>query len=158
MIDLGIEHATARALYEHFKGEAGGGQALSWRTVLDWKGIWTREASPFFFWDPDQASTTALPTAKLTSGHERLLRDKLDNVAKGVEFDPRSNCEPAGMQRWIVERFLNEPDARASVSTHSTLLYRASRNRGDLAEDGRGDDRRGRLGLRPAGAGGALVH
>ena len=73
----------------------------------DWTGIWTREAQPFF-WDPDQTSMTALPTAKLTPEHERLLRDKLDKVAKGIEFDPLSNCEPAGMPRWLVEPFLKE--------------------------------------------------
>ena len=77
MTALGIEHKTARALYDHFKREANNGQALTWRSVPDWTGIWTREASPFF-WDPDQTSPTALPTAKLTPEHERLLRDKLD--------------------------------------------------------------------------------
>ena len=107
MTNLGIEHKTARALYDHFKQEANGGQALTWRTVPDWTGIWTREAGPFF-WDPDQTSPTALPTAKLTPEHDRLLRDKLDKVSRGIEFDPLSNCEPAGMPRWIVEPFLKE--------------------------------------------------
>jgi hypothetical protein len=107
MTALGVEHKTARALYEHLKEEANGGQALTWRTAPDWTGIWTREASPFF-WDPDQGSPTALPTAKLTPEHERLLRDKLDKVNRGIEFDPLSNCEPAGMPRWIVEPFLKE--------------------------------------------------
>lgn len=104
---LGIEHGTARALYEHLKKEAGGGQKPTWRTVPDWTGIWTREASPFF-WDPDQGSTTARPTAKLTPEHERLLEEKLDKIARGIEFDPLSHCEPAGMPRWIVEPFLKE--------------------------------------------------
>jgi len=107
MTALGVEHKTARALYEHFKQEANGGEALTWRSVPDWTGIWTREAGPFF-WDPDQGSPTALPTAKLTPEHERLLRDKLDKVNRGIEFDPLSNCEPAGMPRWIVEPFLKE--------------------------------------------------
>lgn len=107
MIDLGIEYKTARALYDHFKQEANGGKPLTWQKVPDWTGIWTREAQPFF-WDPDQTSLTALPTAKLTPEHERLLRDKLDKVAKGIEFDPLSNCEPAGMPRWLVEPFLKE--------------------------------------------------
>jgi hypothetical protein len=107
MTALGIEHKTARALYDHFKREANNGQALTWRSVPDWTGIWTREASPFF-WDPDQTSPTALPTAKLTPEHERLLRDKLDKISRGIEFDPLSNCEPAGMPRWIVEPFLKE--------------------------------------------------
>jgi len=107
MTSLGIEHKTARALYDHFKQEANGGQALTWRTVPDWTGIWTREAQPFF-WDPDQASLTSLPTAKLTPEYDRLLRDKLQKVSRGIEFDPLSNCEPAGMPRWIVEPFLKE--------------------------------------------------
>ena len=107
LTSLGIEHKTARALYDHFKREANGGQALTWRTVPDWTGIWTREAPPFF-WDPDQASLTSLPTAKLTPEYDRLLRDKLQKVSRGIEFDPLSNCEPAGMPRWIVEPFLKE--------------------------------------------------
>jgi len=107
MIDLGVQLETARALYEHFKKEASSGQALTWRSVPDWTGVWTREATPFF-WDPDQGVPTALPTAKLTPEHERLLRDKLDKVNRGIEFDPLSNCEPAGMPRWIVEPFLKE--------------------------------------------------
>jgi hypothetical protein len=107
MTALGVQQKTARALYDHFKSEAGNAAALTWRTVPDWTGICTREATPFF-WDPDQASPTALPTAKLTPEHERLLRDKLDKVNRGIEFDPLSNCEPAGMPRWIVEPFLKE--------------------------------------------------
>jgi hypothetical protein len=107
MIDLGIEHKTAAALYEHFKEQAKGGQALTWRSVPDWTGIWTREASPFF-WDPDQGSPTAMPTAKLTPEFEKELRQKLERVNRGIEFDPLSNCEPAGMPRWIVEPFLRE--------------------------------------------------
>ncbi len=107
MIALGIEYKTARALYDHLKQEANGGQALTWRSVPDWTGIWTREASPFF-WDPDQGSPDALPTAKLTPEHQRLLAAKLERIKNGIEFDPLSNCEPAGMPRWIVEPFLKE--------------------------------------------------
>jgi len=107
MIALGVEHKTPRALYEHFKQTVNNGQALTWASVPDWTGIWTREASPFL-WDPDQGSPTALPTAKLTPEHERLLRDKLDKIGRGIEFDPLSNCEPAGMPRWLVEPFLKE--------------------------------------------------
>jgi hypothetical protein len=123
MIDLGIAHGSARALYDHFKQEASGGTRLTWRTAPDWNGIWTREASPFF-WDPDQTSMTAAPTAKLTPEHERLLRDKLDQVAKGIEFDPLSNCEPAGMPRWLVEPFLKE----FVVTPHQVWLINEMQN------------------------------
>ncbi len=107
MTNLGIEHKTARALYDYLKQQAHGGKALSWQTVPDWLGVWTREASPFF-WDPDQGSPTALPTAKLTPEYSKRLMDKLDKVNRGIEFDPLSNCEPAGMPRWMVEPFLRE--------------------------------------------------
>jgi hypothetical protein len=107
MIKLGIDQKTAAGLYRYFKQKANGGQSLTWKTVPDWTGIWTREASPFF-WDPDQASPTALPTAKLTPPFEKQLKEKLDRVNRGIEFDPLSNCEPAGMPRWMVEPFLRE--------------------------------------------------
>ena len=107
MIALGAEHKTARALFEYFKSESDGGQPLTWRSVPDWTGLWTREASPLFF-DPDQTAPTSLPTAKLTPEHRRLLLDKIDQVNRGIEFDPLSNCQPAGMPRWLVEPFLRE--------------------------------------------------
>jgi hypothetical protein len=123
MIALGIEHGTARALYEHFKKEAGGGQPLTWRTVPDWTGIWTREASPFF-WDPDQTSMDELPTAKMTPEYERLFLEKIEKVRQGIEFDPLSNCEPAGMPRWIVEPFLKE----FIVTPHQVWLINEMQN------------------------------
>lgn len=107
MIDLGIAHKTAAGLYQYLKEQARGGQPLTWRAVPDWTGIWTREASPFF-WDPDQGDVTALPTAKLTPPYEKQLLEKLDRINRGIEFDPLSNCEPAGMPRWMVEPFLKE--------------------------------------------------
>jgi hypothetical protein len=107
MIKLGVDHKTAAGLYDYLKQQAHGGQPLTWRNVPDWTGLWTREASTFF-WDPDQGSMTALPTAKLTPPYEKMLLDKLDKVSRGIEFDPLSNCQPAGMPRWMVEPFLRE--------------------------------------------------
>jgi hypothetical protein len=107
MIDLGIAHKTAAGLYQYLKDQAKGGQPLTWRNVPDWTGVWTREASAFF-WDPDQGDMNALPTAKLTPPYQKQLLEKLDRVNRGIEFDPLSNCEPAGMPRWLVEPFLRE--------------------------------------------------
>ncbi len=107
MIQLGIDQKTAVGLYQYLKQKANGGQPLTWKTVPDWTGVWTREASPFV-WDPDQTSPTSMPTAKLTPPFEKRLRDKLDAINRGVEFDPLSNCEPAGMPRWMAEPFLRE--------------------------------------------------
>ncbi len=107
MIDLGVEHGTARGLYDHFLGEAGGGTAPAWETLPDWTGIWTREASPFF-WDPDQTSMESMPPARLTPEYEQELTARLDNFLQGIDYDPLSACNPAGMPRWIVEPFLKE--------------------------------------------------
>jgi len=107
MIDLGIEHKTAWGLYQHFLTEADGGDELTWENVPDWSGVWTREAS-VFFWDPDQGSMNALPTAKQTPEYEKMLLDKLDRIDRGIEFDPLSAGNPAGMPRWMVEPFLKD--------------------------------------------------
>ncbi|HEY8519358.1 MAG TPA: hypothetical protein VIN61_04715 [Gammaproteobacteria bacterium] len=108
MTQLGLEHATARDLYEYFKRQANGGKALTWREIPDWTGIWTREASPFF-WDPDQTSTETLPpSVKLTPAYEQELRERVDKFNQGIDYDPLSMCNPAGMPRWLVEPFLRE--------------------------------------------------
>lgn len=106
-IDLAIEHGTARELYEHFKREAGGGDRLSWQDVPDWSGVWTREGQ-LFFWDQDQGSFDNFPTAKLTPEYDRMLREKLEAIDQGIEFDPLSAGNPAGMPRWMTEPFLKD--------------------------------------------------
>lgn len=107
MIDLGIAQKTARGLYDHLKAQANGGTAKTWQSLPDWTGVWTREASPFF-WDPGQTSTEVLPTAKLTPAYERELQERFDKFQQGIDFDPLSECNPAGMPRWMVEPFLRE--------------------------------------------------
>lgn len=107
MIDLGIEHETAWGLYQHFMSEASGAQPLSWEDVPDWSGVWTRETF-VFFWDGDQGTMDTLPTAKLTPEYERRLIEKLDRIDQGIEYDPLSAGEPAGMPRWISEPFLKD--------------------------------------------------
>lgn len=106
MIDLGIEHGNAMSLYQHFREQAENPGDLTWQNVPDWSGVWTREASPFV-WDPDQP-LDGRPTANLTPEYEQALNEKLDRVARGIEYDPLSACNPAGMPRWIVEPFLKE--------------------------------------------------
>lgn len=122
MIDLAVEHETALGLYEHLKSTAEGGDALTWRNVPDWTGVWTREASPFV-WDPDQP-LDGLPTARLTPEYEQALLEKLDRVERGIEYDPLSACNPAGMPRWLVEPFLKQ----FVVTPDQTLLINEMMN------------------------------
>lgn len=107
MIDLAIEHGTAWNLYRHFQEQADGGEPPTWRDVPDWSGVWTREASVWFF-DPDQTSQDQLPPAQLTPEYERRLMEKLQAIERGVEYDPLSAGEPAGMPRWFAEPFLRD--------------------------------------------------
>jgi hypothetical protein len=107
MIDLGVDRATARELYETFRSQAGGGDSLAWSDVPDWSGVWTRDGNIFFF-DQDQGAMNALPPAKLTPEFRRQLIEKLDNIDKGIEYDPLSAGNPAGMPRWLSEPFLRD--------------------------------------------------
>jgi len=107
MIDIGTAHATARELYDSLKRDADGGNALAWQDVPDWSGVWTREGV-LFFWDQDQGSFDALPTAKLKPPYERMLVEKLDAIDAGLEYDPLSAGNPAGMPRWMTEPFLKD--------------------------------------------------
>jgi hypothetical protein len=107
MIDMGKAHATAREFYDALKRQAGGGDMLDWQDVPDWSGVWTREGV-LFFWDQDQGSMDAMPTAKLTPEYERTLVAKLDAIDEGIEYDPLSAGNPAGMPRWMTEPFLKD--------------------------------------------------
>ena len=107
MIDLGVEHETAWGLYQHFRSEAGGDGTLAWENVPDWSGMWTRETF-VFYWDGDQRSMNELPSAKLTPEYERMLIEKLDLIDEGIEYDPLSAGNPAGMPRWLAEPFLKD--------------------------------------------------
>lgn len=134
MIDLGIEHETAWGLYQHFKQQAGGGDALSWEDVPDWSGVWTREGV-LFFWDQDQGSMDALPTAKLTPAYERQLIEKLDAIKELNEYDPLSAGNPAGMPRWMTEPFLKD---FAVTPTQTWLINEMMNEVRRVYTDGRG--------------------
>lgn len=134
MIELGIEHGTAWNLYRHFREEAGGDGQLTWRNVPDWSGVWTREASVFFF-DPDQTAMNQLPTAKLTPEYERKLMEKLDRIDRGIAYDRLSAGEPAGMPRWFSEPFLRD----FAVTPHQTWMINEMMNEvRRIYTDGRG--------------------
>lgn len=107
MIDLGVEHGTARALYDYLNAEADGGSSPGWADLPDWSGVWTRDGSIFFF-DQDQAAMGNLPTAKLRPEAERRFLEKLAAVEQGIEYDPLSAGNPAGMPRWLTEPFLRD--------------------------------------------------
>jgi hypothetical protein len=108
MIALGKEHATAWALYQDLKKKAGGGQRLSWNKIPDWSGIYIRAivrgGYPLVF-DTDQ---NKLPTAKYTPEYQQRLNKTVADLAKGIEYDPLSQCHTPTYPRWHTLPFLRE--------------------------------------------------
>ncbi len=106
LIELGRQHRTASDLYKAFEQQANGGQRPRADRLPDWTGVYTRSPLSLNF-DPDQGRSR-LPTAKLTPEYEKLLLDKLDRIARDIEFDALSNCAPPGHPRWLTEPFLRD--------------------------------------------------
>ena len=108
-------YATSDEHYDALKKAASGGQKLAWDKLPDWSGIWTRKMEgPVFAFDPHVKPVAAMGplygdhTADLTPEYKAKLDKKIAEVAKGVEWDPLSNCLPAGHPRWLTEPFLKE--------------------------------------------------
>jgi hypothetical protein len=105
--ELGRQHQTAFALYEALRQEAKGGQPLKWDAMPDWSGIYSRSADKGFTFDPDQPAGE-LPTAKLTPEFQAKLVKRVEDLKKGIEWDPISECRPPGHPRWLTEPFTRE--------------------------------------------------
>ena len=134
MINIGLEHETAWDLYQYFLEQADGDTTLEPSEVPDWSGVWTRDGV-LFFWDQDQASFDNLPTAKLLPGARQRLIEKLDNIDRGIEYDPLSAGKPAGMPRWFTEPFLRD----FAVTPSTTYLINEMMNEvRRVYTDGRG--------------------
>ena len=102
---LGKQHATATELYAALKNRANGGTPLSPAGMPDWTGLWQRIGAPFF--DPTQ-KREQLTTAKLKPEPLAELKHRREQSAKGVEYDPISDCGPPGFPRWLAIPFLRE--------------------------------------------------
>ena len=104
-VALGKQHGTAMELYAALKERANGGTPLSPSSMPDWTGLWQRVGAPFF--DPTQ-KREQLTTAKLKPAPLAELKHRRELSAKGVEYDPISDCGPPGFPRWLAIPFLRE--------------------------------------------------
>lgn len=102
-VALGLAHETAWDLYQALRARAGA--PLSLDDMPDWSGLWTRVGNPFF--DPEQ-DFSELTTAKLLPGALEELRQRREQSAQGIEYDPISDCSPPGYPRWLAIPFLRE--------------------------------------------------
>jgi hypothetical protein len=102
------EYKTSTEHFEALKRAASGGAKITFDKLPDWTGIWTRStAQPLFKFDPAQPSVQRT-SAQLTPEYAQKHKEKLEQVAKGNEWDPLSNCLPPGHPRWMTEPFLRE--------------------------------------------------
>ncbi len=90
--------------YQAMRAAAHGGQKKTFEQLPDWTGLWSQTTG--FSFDPNQKGRFA--TAKLTPEYRARYELKLNNVGKGIEWDPLSACLPAGYPRWLLEPFLRE--------------------------------------------------
>jgi hypothetical protein len=102
------EYRTSTDQFEALKRQAGGGTKMTWDKLPDWTGVWTRGPKGVGLkFDPAQPSLQQT-TAQLTPEFAQKHKEKLERVAKSVEWDPISNCIPPGYPRWLTEPFLRE--------------------------------------------------
>jgi len=106
-IDLGRQHKTAEALYNALKEQAKGGQKLAPDALPDWRGVYSRPPLNGFTFDPEQAQGSPT-TAKLTPEFQAKLAKRVEDLKKGIEWDPISLCRPPGHPRWLTEPFTRE--------------------------------------------------
>jgi hypothetical protein len=140
-IELGRQHKTAADLFQALRDQAKGGQRLAWNGLPDWSGVYTRTPVPGFAFDPDQPPGT-LTTAKLTPEYQAKLVKRVEDVKRGIEWDPISTCAPPGHPRWLTEPFLREfivtPDQTWLINEMVNDIRRIyTDGRGHLPEDDR---------------------
>lgn len=131
-VALGKQYATALDLYEALKKRANGGAPLTPSTMPDWTGLWQRVGPPFF--DPAQKRED-LTTAKLKPEPLAELKRRREQSAKGVEYDPISDCGPPGFPRWLAIPFLRE---FIVTPTQTYLFSETVNNMRRVYTDGRG--------------------
>ena len=112
MMEKGLQHETAWALYHALKEDADGGQRLTWKTIPDWSGVYTRSRGGFFF-DPDQPED-GVATAKLTPEYHAKMMKRIAQIERGIEFDSISTHDVSpGLPRWLDLPFSSRPCGHA---------------------------------------------
>jgi hypothetical protein len=105
MSNLGIQHKTARSLYDALARQAAPGRLPPrFETLPDWSGLWTSGGGTGMF-GPGPGGT--MP--KLTADTAATLKAAAALGAQGIQYDENlSQCGPPGFPRWLVIPFLRE--------------------------------------------------
>ncbi len=112
---LGRKYKTAAALFEALRSEAHGGKPVTWQTMPDWSGVYSRTKGGTAF-DPDGPAQGKTPLAKFTPEYKAILDKSVIDRAHGIEWDPLSQCNSPTYPRWLDLPFMREfivtPDRR----------------------------------------------
>lgn len=102
-------------VYLKMKAEAHGRTnytRASYAKMPHWSGLWQRAAREGVKFDPKQTGSSFAPhgpmTADLTPRYRAAFEEKVRQVDAGNEWDPLSDCLPAGYPRFLVEPFYRE--------------------------------------------------
>lgn len=99
------EFQASYKIFLDMKAKAHGGTQHTAANMPDWSGIWLRKGKGTF--DPNQPGKLedGKASANLTPKGRAAYQHELAEVAKGNEFDPISNCLPAGYPRLLTGLF-----------------------------------------------------
>jgi hypothetical protein len=132
MTALGLKYKTAWDLYQALEVQEKGGAPLAKSEVPDWGGVYTRPLEGGIFYDLD--SPGGKPTAKWTPEYQARLDKYVANLAKGIEYDPLSQCESPGHPRWLTLPFLRE---HIVTPNQTTMIAEAFNSVRRIYTDGR---------------------
>jgi len=132
----GATYASSWDEFQAMRAAAHGGTRMTWRSLPDWTGLWSHEGGFVF----DTTQKGAMAPAALTPEYQQRYEQKLAKIKAGVEWDPLSECLPAGYPRWLLEPFLREyivrPEEAWLLTEQNAEIRRVyTDGRGHVSED-----------------------
>jgi hypothetical protein len=131
---LGRKYKTATELFEALRKQANGGKPVNWQTIPDWAGVYTRTKGGTAF-DPDGPPQGQTPLAKFTPEYKAKLDKSVADRARGIEYDPLSQCESPTYPRWFDLPFMREFIVTPGQTTMIAEAFNSIRR---IYTDGRG--------------------
>ena len=111
------EFATAEEHYNYLLERANGGTRHTMQTIPVWDGLWSsgNNTMPAIFLDNGTLATAWAPGAKikegvLTPAYEQHFRERRAEIEEYGQqrYDRLTNCEYAGVPRWLWEPYIKE--------------------------------------------------
>ena len=131
---LGRKYKTAAELFAALKSQAHGGKPVTWQTMPDWNGVYTRTKGGTAY-DPDGPPQGYTPLAKFTPKYKAMLDKSVTDRAHGIEWDPLAQCNSPTYPRWLDLPFMREFIVTPGQTTMIAEAFNSIRR---IYTDGRG--------------------